>query len=155
MCNPLIFTAAATLIGGAMQGSAQREAANAEANAAETNAAIATQQAEQARVASNFEEQKVYREMRRALGSQRASFGASNVDPSMGSALDLQAETVAEGAMDAEIVRANAMRQAWGFESEASQQRQGARASRRLGVMQQRTTLLTSAARAYGQYKGI
>lgn len=154
MCSPLLIMAGATLIGGAMQGSAQREAANAEARAAETNAAIADAQAEQARQIGNLEEQKVLREVRRTLGAQRAAFGAGNVDPAMGTALDLQAETAREGAIDAMTVRANAMRQAWGFQSEASQYREGARVSRRAGQMAQRTTLLTSASRAYGQYAG-
>lgn len=154
MCNPALIMVGATLIGGAMQASGQREAANAEANAAIANSKIAEAQAQQAREIGGMEEQRVLRQMRRTLGAQRAAFAAGNVDPSEGSALDLQLETAQEAKTDAEIARANAMRQAWGFDVEASQQRTAARYARREGGQQARTTLLTSATRAYGGYYG-
>lgn len=152
MCSPALVMVGATLVGGAMQAQGQREAANAQANAAEANAKIGEVQAQQAREIGGMEEQRVLRQMRRTLGAQRAGFAAANVDPSQGSALDIQLETAQEAKTDAEIARANAMRQAWGFDVEASQQRTAAKVVRREGAQQARTTLLTSASRAYGGY---
>lgn len=154
MCNPALIMVGASVLGGAMQGSAQREAANADARAAETNAVIADIQAEQAKQIGNIEETRVLQNTRRVLGAQRAAFGAGNVDPSSGTALDLQTEAAAEGQKEAEIARTNAMRQAWGYQTEATQLRQGAKVARRTGVAQQRSTLLTTAANAYSSYKG-
>lgn len=154
MCNPALIMVGATLVGGAMQAQGQREAANAQANAAEANAKIAEVQAQQAREIGGMEEQRILKQMRRVLGAQRTAFAAGNVDPSEGTALDLQLETALEAKTDAEIARANAMRQAWGFDVEASQQRMAGRYARREGVQQARTTLLTSASRAYSGYYG-
>jgi hypothetical protein len=154
MCAPALFLAGASLVGGAMQAQGQREAGRRDEMVANQNAQIADAQAEQARLIGGMEEQRVYQNIRRTLGSQRAGFGAANVDASSGSALDIQTETAQFGAADATIARANAMRQAWGFDVEAQQQREGGRYARRTGENRARTTLLTSAADAYQGYAG-
>lgn len=154
MCNPLLFTVGATLLSGAMSAKAEGEAGADAERAAKQNALIADAQAEQARQIGNIEETKVLRKMRQTLGAQRAGIAAANVDPSSGSALDLQLETAQLGSEEATITRANAMRQAWGFDIESQQQRELADVTRRTTRNKQRQTLLTSASRAYSQYYG-
>lgn len=155
MCNPLLIMAGASFVGGAMKANAEGAAADQEARTAQQNAMIADAQAEQAKQIGNIEEQRVLQSVRRTLGAQRAAFGASNVDASTGTPLDIQLETAGEGAADAAIARANAMRQAWGFEVDAKQSRERAAFAKQSGKMQRRATLLTSAANAYGTYKGV
>jgi hypothetical protein len=154
MCNPALFMLGASFLGGAMQGQAQREYGEQEASVAKQNAMIAEAQGEQAKFIGGIEEQRVLQNVRRTLGAQRTGFAAANVDPASGSALDIQLETAQQGAMDATIARANAMRQAWGFGTEAQQQREAGRFARRAGVMRQRATLLTTASDAYRSYAG-
>lgn len=154
MCNPALILVGTTILGGAMQAKAQGEEADAQAVAARTNAAIAESQAEQAKAVGALEEQQIFRKMRQTIGAQRAAFGSANVDPSSGSALDLQTEAAQLGTEDAYIARSNAMRQAWGFGVEAQQSREAARYALRSGRQAQRRTLLTTASRAYGGYYG-
>lgn len=135
-----------TAIGGIQQASAQRAAASAEAQAADQNARVAQQQAEQARQIGNIEEERQLRRVRAALGAQRAALAANGLDINTGSALDLQAETAGFGAADALNLRANALRQAWGFEVDATNSKNRARAARAQGRNSAMGTLITTGA---------
>lgn len=154
MCNPALIMVGASVLGGVMKGKAEKEAGEEAQRVANQNAMIAEAQAEQARQIGGIEEQRALQNVRRTIGSQRAAFGAMNVEASSGSALDVQLETAKMGAADATIARANAMREAWGFEVEAQQQRESGRFARRAGVNAQRATLLTTAGNAYRSYYG-
>lgn len=149
MCEPttmMMASMALTAVGGIQAASAQRAAANAEARSAEQNARVAQQQAEQARQIGNIEEERQLRRVRAALGAQRASLAANGLDINTGSALDLQAETAGFGAADALNLRANALRQAWGFEVDATNSQNRARAARANGRNAAIGTLLTTGA---------
>lgn len=153
MCEPttlMIASLALTGLGGVQTARAQRAAGEAEARAAEQNARTAQQQADQARQIGNIEEERQLRRVRAALGSQRAALAANNLDINTGTALDLQAETAGFGAADALNLRANALRQAWGFEVEATNSRNRASAARANARNAMMGTLITTGASMFG-----
>lgn len=158
MCDPatlLISSLALTGASGLYGAAAANEAGKAEQRVADQNAAVARQQAEQAKQIGNIEEERQLRRVRAALGSQRAAIAANGLDVNSGTALDLQAETAGFGAADALNLRANALRQAWGFDVESVNQTNRGRAARTAGRNQAIGTLLTTGASMAGQaYSG-
>lgn len=70
------------------------------------------------------------------IGSQRAAQGASGVDVNDGSSLDVQADTAYTGELDAITIRANAAREAWGYQVAASNERASAVSARLQGKAQ-------------------
>lgn len=157
MCEPTtlaIASLALTGVSGVYQASAARAAGRYEQQVAERNATIAEQQAEQAKQIGNIEEERQLRRVRAALGTQRAALAANGLDVNSGSALDLQAETAGFGAADALNLRSNALRQAWGFQVEATNMRNAGRAARAQGRNAAIGTLLTTGASMAGQAYG-
>lgn len=158
MCEPttlMVASLALTGASGLYSASAAREAGKYEQQVANRNAAIADQQAEQARQIGNMDEERQLRRVRAALGSQRAALAANGLDINSGTALDLQAETAGFGAADALNLRSNALREAWGFNVEATNQRNSGRAARAQGRNAAIGTLLTTGASMAGQaYSG-
>lgn len=153
MCEPTTLAIAAmglTAASGVYTASAQRAAGRYEQQVAERNATIAEQQAEQAKQIGNIDEERQLRRVRAALGSQRAALAANGLDINSGSALDLQAETAGFGAADALNLRSNALREAWGFNVEATNQRNAGRAARAQGRNSAFGTLLTTGASVAG-----
>ena len=153
MCEPttlLLGSLALTGASGLYQASAARAAGRYEQQVAERNATIADQQAEQARQIGNIEEERQLRRVRAALGAQRAALAANGIDVNSGTALDLQAETAGFGAADALNLRSNALREAWGFKVDATNQRNAGRAARAQGRNQAIGTLLTTGAQMAG-----
>lgn len=158
MCEPttlMIATLGLNAAAGAYTASAQRAAGEYEQQVAERNATIAEQQAEQARQIGNMEEERQLRRVRAVVGSQRATLAANGLDVNSGTALDLQAETAGFGAADALNLRSNALREAWGFKVDATNQRNAGRAARAQGNNQAAGTLLTTASNMVSQaYSG-
>jgi hypothetical protein len=158
MCEPttLMMASLALTAGSGLYGAAAaNEAGKAEQRAADQNAAVARNQSEQAKQIGNIEEERQLRRVRAALGTQRATLAANGLDVNSGTALDLQAETAGFGAADALNLRANALRQAWGFDVEAVNQTNRGRAARAAGRNQAIGTLLTTASSMTGQaYSG-
>lgn len=76
-------------------------------------------------------------------GAQRAAAGASGVDPNVGSALDLQADTGFLGELDALTIKNNAAREALGLRSQALSQRLQGRLGYLAGTNAARNTLIT------------
>jgi hypothetical protein len=83
---------------------------------------------------------------RRLIGSQRAAAGAMGIDIGSGSALDILVATAGIGEEEAQTIRNNAAREAWGLRSEAAQQRTQGRLARRQGILGGASTILTGAA---------
>ncbi len=57
--------------------------------------------------------------VQRLISSQKTALGASGVDISSGSALDVLSDTAALGELDALTLRNNASREAWGYKVES------------------------------------
>ena len=116
---------------------------------------VADRQAASALRRGNLEAAAVRREAKRTLGAQRASFGASGLDLTAGSAAELQQETQALGALDVLTVQNNAFREAWGFRARAQDLRSRTRYSRVESRAASRATLVTGGAQFVGDIAGI
>ena len=84
------------------------------------NAGFAEQQAADAIARGDTEAQRHMAAIRGLIGSQRAGFGAQGIDINSGSALDVQANDAAMGALDELTIRNNAAREAWGYRVQAT-----------------------------------
>lgn len=98
------------------------------------NASIADLQAQDAEQRGIEEESRFRSQVRGLIGSQRAGFAGQNVSVGDGSAADVQADTARLGEIDARTIRANAQREAWGYQVQAEDLRQGATIARQGGA---------------------
>lgn len=158
MCEPttIAYGVSALLMvaGGVQTARAQKAAGEYQAQVDEQNAKIGRQQADQARQIGNMEEERQMRRVRAAVATQRAAQAANGLDINSGTALDLQAETAGFGAADALNIRANAIRQAWGFEVGAVNDINSASAARAGGRNAATGTMLTTGAQVASMYAG-
>lgn len=131
--------------GAVQQGKAAKQAGDANQRAYEANAQVAESQAEQldynAHVAElqsadatqrGLTEEARFRSSVRALiGGQRAGFAGQGVKVDAGSARDVQLDAARLGELDAQQIRSNAQREAWGFQVQAEDYRKGAAIARK------------------------
>lgn len=99
---------------------ATKRAAESQARLAEYNAGVSDILAKDAVDRGEEEAQQIGKEVERVVGSQRAGFAANNIDVGFGTAVDLAADTAWTGELDALQARTNAMREAWGYQVEAT-----------------------------------
>lgn len=90
-----------------------------EARQLELNAEVADLKARQAKFRGEQQVKQLRSDTRTLIGSQRASFGAQGIDIESGSALQIQEETAELSALDEITLRNNAMREAFGHETQA------------------------------------
>lgn len=91
------------------------------------NAQVYGQQAADALQRGREAEYRYRENVSRVTGSQRAALAANGVDLGQGSALDILAETDALGSRDAALIRLNAEREAYGYQTRQAQARFAAR----------------------------
>ncbi len=91
---------------------------------------------------------------RQIEGSQNATLGASGIDPTTGTASRVLDQTATMGELDAQTIRTNALRQAWGLETQSNLDLVQGNASRKSGLVGGMGTLLAGGSRAYGIYHG-
>ena len=87
---------------------------------AEQNAKLAEQQGLASLRQGALEQERIARRARQVQGQQRALYGASGVDISSGSPLEIQASTEYMAAQDKALVRYNAELKKWGFDVESA-----------------------------------
>jgi len=134
--------------GGVTSASGQYASGKANQELANYNARIADVQAEDA-LARGRESESIQRKRTKALiGTQRARFGAQNIEINDGSALDVQADTAYLGELDALTIRNNAAREAWGYKVQAEDYRARGRIARMEGTYGAAGTLLGGFAKA-------
>jgi hypothetical protein len=114
-------------------GTAQQQAAESEAQIADYNAGIAELQAKDAIERGAETESRFRTQVRGLVGSQRAGVAAGNIDVGYGSAVDTQADAAYLGELDAQNIRTNAAREAWGFNVQATDLRKRAAIARKTG----------------------
>jgi type II secretory pathway pseudopilin PulG len=155
MCTMVM--AALSAAGSVMQGMAASSAAKAQARAEEQNARLAELQGQDAVRRGGREEAKFRREQSILEGRQRSLLAASGVDIDSGSAADLQEASRMEGEEDAAVIRLNAQREKWGFDTQALNHRNAASAARAAGrgaltagILGAGTSLLSAANSAGG-----
>lgn len=86
----------------------------------ETNARLADIQAKDAIKRGDKESANHMKKVRAMIGSQRAKMAAQGIDANSGSALDIQMDTAIYGSMDAQTIKNNAWREAWGYRVQAN-----------------------------------
>lgn len=140
------------LVGAGMDTAGKLAQGKQDAATGETNRRLSEAQASDALLRGTIEESRYRRQIAQVAGQQKADFGARNVAVS-GTALDILADTAQVGEEDALTIRNNAAREAWGYRNQASE-------ASRWGANQKSNaygagigTLLTSGARAYGDWK--
>jgi len=116
------------------QGAAEQEAANSQADLSDYNAAVADLQATDATARGAEQESRFRAGIRGMVGAQRSGFAAGNIDVGYGSAVDVQADTAYTGELDAQTIKVNAQREAWGFKVQAVDLRKRADIARKTGV---------------------
>jgi hypothetical protein len=88
----------------------------------------------------------------RAIGAQRAGQAASGIDPNSGTAADLQGDEAKFSALDAQMIRNNAAREAWGYRTDAMFGKLGAENEAANLRAASYSTLLTGATKTYGLF---
>lgn len=117
----------------------------------QTNATIAGLQG-RSEAQSGVESAELYRQhLNATIGKQTAQVGASNVTMS-GSPLRALANTAGIGAQDISRIQTNAARKAWGFDVSAAGDRVRANQATAGGIGNTIGGLITTGARAYGQW---
>lgn len=92
-------------------------------------------------------------QVRGLIGSQRAALAAQGLDVSSGTALDLQDESAYFGELDAQTIRNNAAREAYGIQTNSIFSQLAARNTARNLRAQSFDTLLTGAGKTYGIFR--
>lgn len=117
---------------------------------ANMNAGLADQQAKDAIARGTVAELQLRRNTRRLIGSQRASAAASGVVVDSGTAGAIVSDTQMLAEQDAETIRNNAAREAWGYKVQAQDYRYKGQLAMKEGKDQAWGTILTSGAKLYG-----
>ena len=91
---------------------------------------------------------RIGEEGRRVQGAQRAAFAGQDIDVGVGTAADLQLETLQLSARDEQTARLNAMEEARGLRAKAASTRADGRMGRRAASNQAVGTLLTGGSQA-------
>lgn len=127
MCSPETSLAmqgagaVTSAIGSYNQAQGQKEAYNYQAQIDQQNVTIANEQSSQAILSGQTQEQTSDLKTAQTFGAQRAAMAANGVDiSSSGSAIDVLSTTKYLGARDALTIHDNALRQAWGYQVQAT-----------------------------------
>ena len=140
-------------IGGAIaQSSAARTQGEFQQLQAEINARFAEIEAADTIRRGDKESKEHQKKVRKAVGSQRAVLAAQGVQVDADTALDLQKETAEVGALDAQTIKHNAWRQAFGFKQEALASRFQGRFDRMTAENRSRNTLITGGLNAISSF---
>lgn len=94
------------------------------------NAGLSETQAQQTLLAGQREVQKSQLNTARVKGAQRAALAANGIDLGVGTALNLQNDTDIFGEIEANTIESNAVSAAWGYRTQASNQKVQAASSR-------------------------
>lgn len=138
MCDPVTGSILAMQgIGALSSASGARTAAasqkmqlETQAAIAEINAKLSETQAQQTLLAGQREVQKSQLNTAKVKSAQRVALAANGIDLGVGTALQLQNDTDILGEIEANTIESNAISQAWGYRTQASNQKVQAVTSR-------------------------
>lgn len=131
MCEPttaMMVMTAISMYGQIKQGETQAEISNANAAALDT-------QAQRVAEAGSIKEQAHRAEVQKLLSAQTAQAGASGADVASQSFKGVMEDTAVGGEFDALQLRTNALRDAWGLQTQAKGLRWAGSAARQAGYM--------------------
>lgn len=126
MCNASLALgaqgagAAASAVGSYYSAQSQKSSLNLQASLADINAQTAESTAQSALLAGDRQEQSVRLRTAQLKSKQTVALAANGVDLSQGSALRTLTDTDVMGDIDANTVKANAVRAAWGYRTQAT-----------------------------------
>lgn len=120
MCTIPLAMLALTAASAYSSAKTSQETADYQASVAKNNQKVAEYQADDAKARGDVEAANVRRKYAAATGSQRAALAARGLDISDGSASSLMADTAYFGEVDGATTRANAAREAWGYQVRAN-----------------------------------
>lgn len=123
--------------------SSQQQAGKANKALMDRNAEIATFQADDAINRGRVAAKRRLSQVGQTIGAQRVALAAQGVDINSGTAADIQASTAKIGAIDAQTIRNNAAREAWGYKVNAQDLTLRGRLAEREGDNAAASTLLT------------
>ncbi len=126
-------------------GLAQRKAARAKAEVMERNVDLANYQASDALGRGDVAAKIRRQQAQQTAGEQRTALAAQGIDVNSGTAADIQGNTTYLGELDAQTIRNNAAREAWGYQVQAQDYQIGADFTRAEGDNEMISTLLTGA----------
>lgn len=126
------------------QSKAQKSEGAYQSQQLETNSRIANLQAEDAIFRGNQDATKHDQQIKKLIGAQRAALGAQGIDINSGSALDVQADTAGQGAIDTQTIRNNAFREAWGYRVQANDYSSQAEFAKLSAANKSKNTILTA-----------
>ena len=149
MCDPISLMAMTAASGG-MQALGAYQQAKAARDAYSYNAAVNDLQAQDALNRGEESLQRHYMQASQFKGRQRAALAANGVDLTYGSALDILTGTDIMARYDADIIKANAEREALGFKTEAGMNRWQAASQKPMTAAV--TSALTSAGQVSSQW---
>ncbi|MGU3629836.1 virion core protein, T7 gp14 family [Comamonas sp. C24C] len=139
------FGAAATAVGSYYSAQSQRANLGLQATIADINAQTAESTAQQALVSGQRQEQASRLRTANLKGQQTASMAANGIDLGQGSALRVLTDTDTLGQIDANTIKANAVRSAWGYRTQATNyQNQALQARSAASAISPGLTLATS-----------
>lgn len=147
----LAFTAAA----GVYSADSAKKTGEYTQEVAEQNAALDQDRERQAKEIGAIREEEQRQKVRQFAGSQEADFAARGIDLGSGVVTAMLDDTFTLGETDALNVRANAMREAWGYSVSATNNRNEGKFAKWSGNRQAMGTYLSTAGSLMGQgYSG-
>lgn len=144
---------ALTVVSAAVSATAAIQQGQAQKNAAEYNAKVQEQAAHDALQRGSDEAAANQDRTRRLIATQRAGFGASGLDISSGSPLDILTETAGLGKLDSLRLINNAQREGQGLMAQSEITKYQGDQAQTAGYMNAAATILGSASNGYFGYK--
>lgn len=136
MCDPTLLVGA-QIVGGGMsaigaygQAASQRSSLNYDARIADLNAVMAERQAQIAMERGQVQVNNVRRAGAATKGTARATMAARGLDLTTGSPADVLVSNDLMTELDAQQAEVNAVREAWGYRTQAQNQRNAANVGR-------------------------
>lgn len=114
-----VLEGASGFASGAIEGGAAQAQGEFQKQQYDFNASLADRQAAGAIARGDKQAARLKQGAKKLIGSQRVALAAQGVDVNSGSAADIQEETQVLSDMDALEIKNNAWRSAWGFKTEA------------------------------------
>lgn len=163
MCDPItigLTVAAAVVTAGGQMYAADAQAKQYKYMAAvdQQNKALSLKERDDANRRGELEQMRHWRKVAQLQGQQIAEMGAEGLDLGFGTALDIQDETLAMGFEDASILEENKVREARGYEiqainygNSAKANKANAKAAKTAGYISAAGTLLGAAAQVSGK----
>lgn len=137
MCNPAMLAMGGQAVGGGLSAigaygaaASQKSSLNYDARTADFNAGLAERQAQIAMERGQFQVDQLNRATAGLKGSQRATMAARGLDLTQGTPAEIIAGTEFMGEMDVQQAQINAVREAWGLRTQATNLQNEARSAR-------------------------